>query len=147
MIIGLVIVNVVKSGSGLHIDPAALSTAHLPNAGRRAARGLHRLRAVDHPENLMSALTGEEILPVHPEQGRPAREPPKLGARGDRSPTFDKTDHHERHAVGCCVNRLTKHPAGATRYDELAVLYEATVLAASTSGCEQLSYETGQDDA
>ncbi|MEU5263133.1 C4-dicarboxylate transporter DctA [Amycolatopsis sp. NPDC021455] len=64
LVVGLVVVNVVKPGSGLHVDVATLSTEHLPAAASQTHESFADFLLGIIPATLVSALTGKEILPV-----------------------------------------------------------------------------------
>ena len=106
-----------------HSNTEAIRVAHRGRAGPAGARGgcwplLTANRA------WLRAHRIRTTIPVTADQAAHRR---ARGSRGGRPPTFDAVMHKNRNTVERGFSLLQHHQALATRYDKLAVRYQATI--------------------
>jgi transposase len=77
-----------------------------------------------------TALRARHIRHTIPERDDQKANRARRGARGGRPPVFDRDRYRNRNQVERLMNRRKQFRAVATRFDKLAVRYQATVCVA-----------------
>jgi transposase len=77
-----------------------------------------------------AALCARHIRHTIPERDDQKANRARRGARGGRPPAFDRARYRLRNRVERLMNRRKQFRAVATRFDKLAVRYQATVCVA-----------------
>jgi transposase len=107
----------------------------------RVARPGGRGRPRQRPDHLIgdkayssranrAALRARHIPHTIPERDDQKANRARKGARGGRRPAFDRQRYRQRNQVERLMNRRKQFRAVATRYDKLAVRYQATIAVA-----------------
>ena len=76
------------------------------------------------------ALRARRIRHTIPERADQQANRARKGARGGRPPGFDRVRYRQRNQVERLMNRRKQFRAVATRFDKLAVRYQATICVA-----------------
>jgi transposase len=77
-----------------------------------------------------AALRARRISHTIPERDDQQANRARRGARGGRPPAFDRDRYRTRNQVERLMNRRKQFRAVATRFDKLAVRYQATIAVA-----------------
>ena len=77
-----------------------------------------------------AALRARRIPHTIPERDDQKANRARRGARGGRPPAFDRVRYRNRNQVERLMNRRKQFRAVATRFDKLAVRYQATICVA-----------------
>jgi transposase len=101
---------------------------------RPGGRGRPRTRVAhltgDKAYSSRAALRARRIRHTIPERDDQKANRARQGARGGRRPAFDRARYRNRNQVERLMNRRKQFRAVATRFDKLAVRYQATVCVA-----------------